>query len=92
MTDSPTRGLSTAGDTWHWSSTTTTRTDIQGSRTGTLLILRLEQACADRRRHQGPTAAAAVALRAILDPDAYLDAPTSRRTTSKKKIKSNNGG
>jgi hypothetical protein len=22
MTDSPPRGLSTAGDTWHWSSTT----------------------------------------------------------------------
>jgi hypothetical protein len=34
----------------------------------------------------------AVALRAILDSDAYLDAPTSRRRTTKRKINYNNRG
>jgi hypothetical protein len=35
---------------------------------------------------QGPPAADAVALRAILDPAAYLDAPTTRRRTENIKI------
>jgi len=34
----------------------------------------------------------AVALRAIPDPAAYLDTPTSRRKTAKRKINHNNGG
>jgi hypothetical protein len=34
----------------------------------------------------------AVALRAILDSDAYLDAPTSRRRTATRKINYNNRG
>jgi len=67
-------------------------TRFRGSRQEPVLILRREQACADRRRRQGPTAADAVALRAIPDPAAYLDAPTSRRSTPKKKINSENGG
>jgi hypothetical protein len=33
----------------------------------------------------------AVALRAILDTDAYLNAPTGRRRTARKKIKNENG-
>src|SRR5689334_11864112 len=43
-------------------------------------------ACADRRRPQGPAAADAGALRALLDPAASFDAPKNRAEDSPGKV------
>ena len=57
----------------------------------THLIFRREQSCAEQRRHQGHTAADAVALRAIFDPAAYLDALTRRRDGQEERLRTRTG-
>jgi hypothetical protein len=49
-------------------------------------IPRLQQHAPTRRRPQGPAAADAGALRTLLDPAAYPDAPTHTRRTAEQKI------
>src|SRR4249919_3060738 len=90
MTDSPHLGPVHQPGSRHWSSTNPTPTNAQEPCRASDPPPRT--ACADRRRRQGPTAADAVALRAIPDSAAYLDAPTNRRRTTEEKINYKNRG